>query len=327
MCVSLRPASFSDTIVGTFEGSDGRRYLAYQNTAQSLVPTNGVGNSPAPTRRSSPRQSPRLGMIAPRRPSNWTFEDAETPKAPHTGNALILPLPDALDNIKVLDTKTCSKFMQDIRRALTPASNGRGVLRRGKSLGVDSAVRIIQSGIYTVVLSASAKAIARALNGAVAAERRPQLDPDILNAYEEWYPDWSIAVCCFNNTDARRADPLLFSFEPSKQDDPDLFFIPTLDAHDGKRPDLAADVEVDHAIFVSCSDTPADDAFEITYSDDKIAPGIAAQLPQYVQGKVVKGEYRNGDIVFRRADLAKGIVKGLRALPPGAPSSNARIFV
>ena len=37
MCVSLFPAHFSDTIVGAFEGTDGRRYLAYQNTAANLA--------------------------------------------------------------------------------------------------------------------------------------------------------------------------------------------------------------------------------------------------------------------------------------------------
>ncbi|MBX9686510.1 MAG: hypothetical protein K2X27_07395, partial [Candidatus Obscuribacterales bacterium] len=179
MCVSLRPAHFSDTTVGTWEGNDGRRYLAYQNTAQSLVPGSGV-SSPSPARRGPTRRGSRsLGLTAPRRPSNWTFEDAETPQAPPSGNAMILPIPDALRNIKVLDTKTCPNFLKDIRSALAPVSKSRGPLRRGPVLGADNAVRIVQVGVFTVVLSASARAIAEALKKGVAADRRPQLDQDL----------------------------------------------------------------------------------------------------------------------------------------------------
>lgn len=328
MCVSLRPAELSDTIVGTFEGQDGRRYLAYQNTARSLVGGGGAATSrkPAQTRRGSSgsRGSSRGRTIAPRRPGNWSFEDAETPALPSTGNAMILPIPDALANISVIDTKTCPDFLKDIRTALTPVSRGFPAKRGGGGFGAD-AVRIIQSGVYTVVLSESAAQIAAALKGgAVAAEKRPQLDQDILDAYEDWYPDWSIAVCCFSNTDAKRANPLLFSFDPSRQDSEDYFYVPTLDAHDGKRPDLNAEVAVDHCIFVAVDGMSG--GVPVSYADNA-APGIAAQLPDQVIGKTVKGRYVNGDVVFQRSDLEKGRFRGLRALPPGAEYVRKPVFV
>ncbi len=335
MCVSAKPAAFSDTVVGTFEGNDGRRYLAYQNTALSLVPSSGVARraskpvvaKPASgKRRAAGATTPPFNSIAPRVPGNWTFEDAETPKAPASGNALILPIPDELNNIKALNTETCPNFLKDIRKALAgPASFGiDGSRSVGKGRGIDAPVRIIQVGIYTVVLSASARAISKALRGAVAADKRPEIGQDLLDAYEEWYPGWALAVCCFNNTEAKRADPLLFSFEPSKQEDPDTFFIPMLDAHDGNRPDLTAEVDVDHTVFVSCADISGESVY---YSDQSIASGVAAQLPQSVLGRDVKGSYRNGDLIYRRSDLLAGKFRGLRALPPGAPAGGAKLFI
>src|SRR5271165_5492921 len=85
MGTSLRPARFTDIVAGVFERDD-RRYLAYQNTALSLnpalagCPSSGTGSS----------------------------------------NALILPIPDVLSNIEVIDTRSCPHFLNDIQSALTP---------------------------------------------------------------------------------------------------------------------------------------------------------------------------------------------------------------
>lgn len=325
MCVSLHPAHFSDTIVGAFQGADGRRYLAYQNTATNL-------NAPAVSaaKPTTTRKPVRRGTRSARG-SNWSFEEAVTPAAskaaPGTGNAMILPIPDAVGNIELIDTTTCPNFLKDIRSALTPRT--RGGLRRG-SFGADSAksVRIIEFDVYTIVIAKSAKDLAKALKSdAISDARRPALNDEILKAYAKWYPNWAIAVCCFSNTDAQRAKPLLFSYEPTKQDDPDYLFVPSLDSHDGKAPDLTALVDVDHTIFVATEDMSDRHSMTVFYSDTDIAAGIKEVLPRKVMGKVVSGKYRNGDIVFKCSDLKDGVVRGLRALPPGAPQQAAKEFI
>ncbi len=327
MCVSLHPAHFSDTIVGAYIGADGRRYLAYQNTAANLA--SGAPAVAAP-KATTTRKPVRRGT---RRSGNWSFEEAVTPKATgktataSTGNAMILPIPDAVGNIELIDTTTCPNFLKDIRSALTPRS--RGGLRRG-SFGADSAksVRIIEFDVYTIVIAKSAKDLAKAIKSdAISEDRRPALNDEIFKAYAKWYPNWAIAVCCFSNTDAQRAKPLLFSYEPTKQDDPDYLFVPSLDAHDGKVPDLNAKVDVDHTIFVSTPDMSEDRAMTVFYSDPEIALGVAELLPRKVTGKVVSGQYRNGDVVFKCSDLEAGVVRGLRALPPGAPQSATKEFI
>ncbi len=324
MCVSLHPASFTDTIVGAFEGPDGRRYLAYQNTAANLTSPAATVVATTTTRKPATKRRGTRG-------GNWSFEEAVTPKATvkaaaGTGNAMILPIPDAVDNIELIDTTSCPNFLKDIRSALTPRTRG---LRRGVSFGVDAkSVRIIEFDVYTIVIAKSAKDLAKVIKSdAISEDRRPALNDDIFKAYAKWYPNWAIAVCCFSNTDAKRAKPLLFSYEPTKQEDKDYLFVPSLDAHDGKVPDLNAKVDVDHTIFVSTADMSEPHSMTVFYSDPEIALGVAHLLPRKVMGKVVSGQYRNGDIVFKCSDLKQGVVRGLRALPPGAPQAAVKEFI
>ena len=346
MCVSLHPARFSDTVVGIFEGPNGRRYLAYQNVAANLAKLVGTATKPvAPAATAVATKPVRRGSRGIcRKPTpgkaSWNFEPetAVTPAptangaaaATTSGNAMILPIPDDVASIEVIDTTTCPAFLKDIRSALTPRSRG-GLLgsdsvRRG-SKSVE--VRIINFDVYTIVIAKNAAAMRKALaSDAVPADRRPAINADMIKAYTKWYPGWAIAVCCFNNADAKEAKPLLFSYEPSKQADANDFFVPTLDAHDGKVPDLSARVDVDHTIFVATNDMSTSRATTVYYRDDKIAPGIAELLPQAVMGKVLRRTMINGDIVFRRSDLAAGKLNGLRALPPGATQgSGAAEFI
>jgi hypothetical protein len=320
MCVSLHPARFTDTIVGAFEDASGRRYLAYQNTAANLAA--GAASKAAPSR------PPRRG--ATRRSGNWTIEEAVTPEATSagSGNAMILPVPDDVDNIEIIDTTSCPNFLKDIRSALTPRS--RGPLRRGATLGkgLDSRVRIVEFDLYTIVIAADAKAIGNALKlKAIPDDRRPALNQKIIDAYARWYPGWAISIWCFNTTEAKRAKPALIAYDPTKQADPDVFFVPTLDAHDGNVPDLTAEVDVDHTIVVATSDMAEDSALPVYYSDSDMAAGIRQLLPTQVMGKIVSGQYRNGDVIFHRKHLKQGLLKGLRALPPGAPEADGKVYV
>lgn len=334
MCVSLQPAHFSDTIVGVFEDRTGRRYLAYQNTAANLVTRPAKPESTFLTR-SGPANSAAVPAAHQTRSGagkadNWSFETASLPAAlptitAPTGNALILPIADDMANIEVIDTSSCPKFLKDIRSAIMPRTRGDsdGLLSfstRSKS------VRIIEFDIYTIVIAENAGAIAKAIQSdAVSPSRRPALNPEIIEAYTRWYPGWAIAVCCFDNNEAQEGKPLLFSYEPSKQD-PEYFFVPTLDSHDGKVPNLTGAVEVDHTIFVATADMKDSLGPSVYYSDD-IAPTILERLPRKVVGKQLRGSLRNGDIVFRRSDLAAGQFRGLRALPPGAEEKADQLFV
>lgn len=333
MCVSLRPARFSDTVVGAFEDRKGKRYLAYGNVAQSLLPRPVPRPHPVPHPMPRPRpygsrgsrNLPGIGLTAPRNPI--PTEGAVTPQPTQAqGNAMILPIPD-LDykNVQIIDTTTAPNFLKDIQRTLTPAvfasDGGRGV-GRGMAKAVEA--RIVNFDIYSIVIASDLASLKFALRK-VPVERQPELDLEILNAYSKWYPGWTLTLWCFNNTDAQRAKPVLIQYDPTAQKNKDDFFVPTLDGHDGKVPDLKAEVGMDHTVFVATNDMPS--GAGVYYQDQGMAPGVREILPTSIRGRNVSGSFRNGDLWYKRAELKKGTFQGYRLVPPGATRPRGKTLV
>jgi hypothetical protein len=110
-----------------------------------------------------------------------------------------------------------------------------------------SRVQHFESGIYEILMSDDLAGIGDKLVD-VKPEKRPSLPSWLLPAYGEWYQNWTAALCCFNNTEAAEADPMLWLYQPMY---PDTLFLPALDAHDGEKPDLDARVRLDHSVMLS----------------------------------------------------------------------------
>ena len=112
--------------------------------------------------------------------------------------------------------------------------------------GVKKSVEIFDTGIYTVVMSNKPSLITEALKE-VPEEKRPDIHPELMDWYEAHYPDWPVAVCCFNSKDTSevKADPLYWWYKPMNEDE--LFF-PAVDCHSGGLPNLDAKVDVDHIL-------------------------------------------------------------------------------
>jgi hypothetical protein len=77
--------------------------------------------------------------------------------------------------------------------------------------------------------------------------KRPQINPELLAWYEKTYPGWSLALCCFDNKDKKKAEPLFWWYKPI---DPKNLFFPAVDSHDGNPPDLTKKVPADHIILL-----------------------------------------------------------------------------
>ncbi|WP_234016802.1 hypothetical protein [Streptomyces sp. LaPpAH-108] len=75
-------------------------------------------------------------------------------------------------------------------------------------------VQVFDHDIYTVLLATDPTAVPAALRQ-VPPHRRPDLDPDLLRFYADHFADHTIAVCCFDNADARRAKPCCCGTRPS----------------------------------------------------------------------------------------------------------------
>lgn len=90
-------------------------------------------------------------------------------------------------------------------------------------------VRVFEHDVYTVLLADDPTLIHTALHR-VPWKRRPRIEPELLVFYAEHFPDHAIALCCFDNADARQAKPLLVWYHPN---DPDQLTVPALDSHTG----------------------------------------------------------------------------------------------
>jgi hypothetical protein len=224
--MALAPAHFSNTIVYAGEVSAfGIHVVGYQNSAQSR---------PA-------------AMIGPYdRDPYW--EPGRQSQQVATGNAMLLHFPAAepMTPYNMLDTTPCPHILEDLEEAVTPHPMAPPEMTLGAAPGLAAMpdVVVFTRGIYDVVLARSAGFVAEALHR-VHPDKRPPLNEAIFRLYQTWFPDWPVALCCFNNTELVRSLPLLWWYRPRN---PGILFAPALDGHDGAPPRLDGPVAVDHTV-------------------------------------------------------------------------------
>ncbi|KMS77605.1 MULTISPECIES: hypothetical protein [Streptomyces] len=174
-------------------------------------------------------------------------------------------------------------------------------------------VQVFDHDVYTVLLATDPTAVPTALRQ-VPPHRRPDLDPDLLRFYADHFPDHTIAVCCFDNADARRAKPLLLWYPPL---DPDQLTVPALDSHTGTAPDLDASVTVDHWVLLSTDRAPAGWGEPVDYPKN-MRHSLRAFLPTAVVGRYY-GEGQtltNGDFTISHRNLLAGDLDRIERLRP-----------
>lgn len=286
MCCSLEPAHFSSTTIYVGEATHPTRdvlvhVLGYQNTAENLS------------------------------------------RGP---NAMVLPFPAAepMTPENVLSTKENSadlkRAFEKYRAVVNPVERGmKSMPRSNAAAAAAPVVQVFDAGDYTVVMAKSDNVVEvhKAL-AQVPEARRPKLDRHYLVAYRKLYPDWTIALCCF---DGRiKADPMLWWYSPR---DPSRFFVPTLDAHDGKPPRADDLVHLDHTLVFGSTIKPRGE-FIFGRLHDDLRPWLADQ----VVGQTYTPEdgwAANGDFVLPWSwESTRGRYFGsrdwrpLRVPPPGA---------
>lgn len=198
----------------------------------------------------------------------------------------------------VIDTRGFDTFLDDIHKATR--IRGRSELR-----SLASSAQVFHVGSYTVVLAERSEAIAQAISR-VPEKKRPAVNPSVLQAFDELYPGWPLAVCCWDGT--VQAEPLLWWYEPKT---PGWLFAPALDAHDGQPPDPDAHVHVDHHVAFGSTIDPFGD--EVRYVA-RIPEGARELLPSHVRGTRLTGTMPNGDF-WRSTKTYSGAA--LRCAPPG----------
>ena len=256
------------------------------------------------------RNHPRHGWIDVLGYQNTVVNLASGP------NAMLLHLPARrMTSSQFVPVGDCDAFLRDMVEAVRPRSRGMAAVASVMTDTDSVTVEVFDHDIYTVVLASDARAVPGALEQ-VEPRKRPALNAALFEFYAAQFPDYPIAVCCFDNAEAEQAKPLLLWYEPL--DDARLV-VPALDCHSGAVPDLDAEVDVDHWVLfgTDATELPSWGA-PVAYSQTP-APELREFLPACVVGRYYGGRMPNGDFAIAHADLVRGDLDRVeRVRPPGA---------
>jgi len=340
MCCSAWPAVFSRTITGTWEVLvDGRvnHVLWYQNqvgggSGAGTPVFDAIVNVAIKTpgwigATAGPRQVNNISVRSvvkevERRTGKLFPHPVEPELITGEGNCLIIPLMGTWESIRLMNTSKTENLLKDISKALVPpparklpqaATAGPG------SYGSAGGIIFMQFDIYDIVMAERAEDIAKVLPQ-IQEEKRPKVNPEVFDFFSKWY-GCPVALCCFNTLDTGTAKPLGFAFEPLY---PDKLIVYTLDAHDGKAPEPASFVQVDHDIFVGSYLMQADKYANVVYRDP-ISADLSPYILQDVLGVSINQKMENGDITFWAEDVRNGVFSGFRTVPPLSPANAVRV--
>jgi hypothetical protein len=230
-------------------------------------------------------------------------------------NAMLLHLPARkITSAQFLNVGRCDRVLQDMA-AVAVQSMGRG---RSLSAEVDwmggGRVEVFEHDIYTVVLADRAADIPRALER-VPERKRPMVSRELLAFYSDCFPRHPVALCCFENTEAMKAKPLMLWYRPL---DEERLVLPAIDCHTGAVPDLGARVRSDHTVIFA-TDRAIDGWGEpVSYSQaGQMRHALRAFLPEHVVGERFTETLPNGDFAIAHDDLARGDLGRIERLVPG----------
>jgi hypothetical protein len=235
-------------------------------------------------------------------------------------NAMLLHLPGVgMTQDNFVDTSGSPDILTDMTAALTPPlSRGFGAAPGGPVAVGAPPVQVFEHDIYTVVLATNATLIPEALS-LVPEHRRVPANRPLFEFYARMYPDYAVALCCFDNRDATRSDPLLLWYTPLY---PDRYELPAIDCHTGGIPDIGGPAHVDHWVILGTDEEVAlqDGMWRtagMSWSEEVRQSPAGRFLPAAITGRTYTGIYPNGDFMISRADVLAGRTAAMDRVGPG----------
>jgi hypothetical protein len=232
-------------------------------------------------------------------------------------NAMLLHLPGTgMTSANFVDTSRSRHILTDMTAALTWRSSAYGAAPAAAGGAEPPPVQVFEHDIYTVVLATNATLIPDALS-LVPEHRRVPVNRPLFDFYAREYPGHAVALCCFDNRDAARSDPLLLWYSPLR---PDRVELPAIDCHTGEIPRIGAPVEVDHWVILGSSEpVPSTWPWQSSWMDwsEEVRRSPAGPfLPATIVGRPFAGPLANGDFMIHEADLTAGRTDRMRRVGP-----------
>ncbi len=222
-------------------------------------------------------------------------------------NAMILPIPGVTRKELFHNTTDYNDFLKDITERARVEEDWLGITTRGLHLSKSKSFSLdeFELGMYTIGLTDSFDGV-EAYIASLPEEKRPELSESLRAFFRERCAGWSFAVCCFSSEKPIDAQPIALEYTPF--DSTHLYF-PTVDAHDGERPDLSALVDVDHTFIFEHAgqfEVPGRErqphyAIRSVKLDDEVPEFLRERKYRFV---TVKGKQLNGDTYINIPDMS-----------------------
>jgi hypothetical protein len=223
-------------------------------------------------------------------------------------NAMLLPFPAAgtVGRGNLVNAAEFAGVLGDYDEAverLRPMTKGVGARGFDGAAALDAysdAFDVFESGSYTVALVQRAPALRAALE--MMPERvRPNMTTSMIFQLGKLYPDWPMALCCFENG-MSAPEPLFWWYEPRF---PDRLFAPGLDAHDGGPPDLARKALRSHTLAFAALDSDRPIDAQLQKRLFAVPEEHQWLLSARVCGRKIHDLTPNGDFVYPLSQIQK----------------------
>jgi hypothetical protein len=211
---------------------------------------------------------------------------------------MILPLPatGTVGPENIVDTRAFKNILKSYDKAiehLRPKDVSDGMRSYGGGRMMRSA-QVFQSGSYTIALAENPQSMQLALS-MVPEKVRPQIPSAFLVSFSDLYPDWPVAICCFDG-DLGAPEPLLWWFKPKF---PGTLFAPAIDGHDGQPPNPEAMVDRDHVIAFASYRAPRELDNQLVSDIQQIVPPEHQWLfAPAIVGSKFNHKTQNGDFTM-----------------------------
>jgi hypothetical protein len=213
-------------------------------------------------------------------------------------NAMILSIPGVTKPEWFHNTEAYNDFLDEITEKAT-WNNWVPTRTLGRSAKGMLSFEEFDLGMYTIGLAASFEG-AEEFIASLPEGKRPEVSDELRKFFREHNRGWSFAVCCFSSEKTIDAQPIAFEYTPFN---PDLLYFPTLDAHNGKAPNLKKTVEADHTFIYEHTGKFDRVLYKMNHIEISDVPSFLNRRRYRL--KVRNGSVQNGDTYIRISDMVR----------------------